>query len=248
VLPRREDFDAIFFDAGGTLIELDYPYIAARAAERGRSVALDVLRRAEGQARLAVDRHAQRGSAALASDGDRRPSYFGTLLDAAGLPSAERDAVVRDLEDEHARSNLWRRVAPGAHGALAALRARELRLAVISNADGRVEAMLRGMGLTEHLELVVDSHHEGVEKPDPEIFRRAAARLGVPVARACYVGDIHAIDVLGARSAGLTPVLIDAIGIYAGLDCAVVAHLDELVAAFGGAPRGASRAPAARPR
>lgn len=242
-LPRREDLDAILFDAGGTLIELDHPFIAARAAARGRQLAPDAVRRAEGQARLAVDRHAQRGNA-LTSDGDRRPSYFGTLLDAAGLAPAERDALVRELEDEHARENLWRRVAPGAHAALAALRARGLRLAVVSNADGRVEAMLRSMGLTEHLELVVDSHHEGVEKPDPAIFRRAATRLGVRVERACYVGDIHAIDVLGARSAGLAPVLIDAVGAYTGapaqggtrLDCATISHLDELVAGICGVP------------
>ena len=247
-LPRREDLDAILFDAGGTLIELDYAFIAARAAERGRQVALDALRRAEGQARLAVDRHAQRGNGGLASDGDRRPSYLGTLLDAAGLERAQRDHVVRELEAEHARENLWRRSAPGAQAALSALRAAGLRLAVVSNADGRVEAMLRGVGLTEHLELVVDSHHEGVEKPDAEIFRRAVARLGVPVERACYVGDIHAIDVLGARGAGLTPVLIDAVGAYAGIDCAVIAHLDELVAALGGAIRGASDAHTPRPR
>ena len=235
-LPRREDLDAILFDAGGTLIELDYAFIAARAAERGRRFELDALRRAEGQARLAVDRHAQRGNGGLTSDGDRRPSYFGTLLDAAGLAASERDAVVRELEAEHARENLWRRVAPGAIAALAALRARDLRLAVVSNADGRVEAMLRGMGLSEHLELVVDSHYEGIEKPDPEIFLRAADRLGVRVERACYVGDIHAIDVLGARRAGLAPVLIDAVGIYTGLDCPTIRHLDELVAGVGGAP------------
>jgi hypothetical protein len=51
----------------------------------------------------------------------------------------------------------------------------------------------------------------------------------VRVERACYVGDIHAIDVQGAPR-GLTPVLIDTVGICRGLDCAVVAHLDELVA------------------
>ena len=86
-----------------------------------------------------------------------------------------RDAVVAELEAEHARENLWRVAAPGARDALAALRARGLRLAVVSNADGRVEAILARLGLTEHLELVVDSHFEGVEKPDPAIFQRALA-------------------------------------------------------------------------
>jgi putative hydrolase of the HAD superfamily len=240
-LPQREHLDAIVFDAGGTLIELDYAFIAARTAARGRRIEAEALRRAEGQARLAVDRHAQRAEGSLSRDDARRPSYFGTLLEAAGLDARTREAVVRELEQEHARANLWRREAPGAQGALAALRAQKLRLAVVSNADGRVEAILRSIGLCSHLELVVDSHYEGVEKPDPEIFRRAVERLGVRVERTCYVGDIFAIDVRGARAAGLTPVLIDAVGAYAAPDCAVVTHLDELVAALCGAPGARSR-------
>jgi FMN phosphatase YigB (HAD superfamily) len=56
------------------------------------------------------------------------------------------------------------------------------------------------------------------------------------VERACYVGDIYAIDALGARAAGLLPVLIDSVGAYGALDCPVVAHLAELVAALPAAP------------
>jgi len=235
-LPRLDDLDAIFFDAGGTLIELDYAWIAARAAAHGHEAMPQALRRAEGAARRAIDRHARAAAGAVTSDGARRPSYFGTLLAAAGVDARVRDAVVADLEREHARENLWRNSAPGAEAALAALRDRGLRLAVISNADGRVEAILRERGLTRHLELVVDSHYEGVEKPDPAIFRRAAERLGVRVERACYVGDIYAIDVVGARGAGLAPVLIDSVGAYEALDCPVVAHLEELVAALAPAP------------
>lgn len=244
-LPRLEDLDAVLFDAGGTLIELDYAFIAARAAERERSVAPESLRRAEGQARRAIDRHAERARGVLANDGARRPDYFATLLDAAGLEPRIRDALVAELEAEHARENLWRVAAPGAHEALAALRGCGLRLAVVSNSDGRVEQILRGVGLAQHLELIVDSHLEGVEKPDPAIFRRAALRLGVRVERACYVGDIYAIDALGARAAGLAPVLIDAVGAYGALDCAVVAHLAELVAGVAG---GAERQSRGRPQ
>jgi putative hydrolase of the HAD superfamily len=232
-LPRREQLDAVLFDAGGTLIELDYAFIAARAAERARPLAPEALRRAEGRARRAIDAHAERAAGALAGDSVRRPGYFATLLEAAGLEGRARDAVIADLELEHARENLWRVEAPGAAAALSALRRRGLRLAVVSNADGRVERTLAAVGLTAELELVVDSHLEGVEKPDPAIFRRALERLRVRPERACYVGDIYAIDARGARAAGMAPVLIDAVGAYEELDCARVAHLDELVAGLG---------------
>ena len=81
--------------------------------------------------------------------------------------------------------------------------------------------MLRELGLARHLQLVLDSHIEGVEKPDPEIFRRALARLSLSAPRTVYVGDIYSIDALGARAAGLTPVLLDPLGGYADADCAI---------------------------
>ena len=112
---------------------------------------------------------------------------------------------------------------------LAGLRARGIATGVVSNADGRVEAMLGALGLAPHLEVVLDSHLEGVEKPDPEIFRRALARLDRPAARTLYVGDIYSIDALGARAAGLTPVLLDPLGGYADADCATIARLPELL-------------------
>jgi putative hydrolase of the HAD superfamily len=224
--PRLEDLDAVLFDAWGTLIELDYAFIASRVARHGPALAPEALRRAEGAARREVDRQAE--ARALARDTARRPSYFATLLDAAGLVAAAREAVVAELEREHARSNLWRVAARGAHAALARLRARGLKLAVVSNADGRVADGLAAQGLADPLDLIVDSHFEGVEKPDPEIFRRALERLGVEAGRACYVGDIYAIDARGAHAAGLRPLLVDAVGAYADLDCARIASLDEL--------------------
>jgi putative hydrolase of the HAD superfamily len=90
--------------------------------------------------------------------------------------------------------------------------------------------LLNRIGLGMHLDAIVDSHDEGVEKPDPKLFLRALERIGVAPARACYVGDIHAIDVRGARGAGIAPVLIDPVGAYAAPDCPVIAHLEELLA------------------
>ena len=60
----------------------------------------------------------------------------------------------------------------------------------------------------------------GVEKPDPRIFRLALARAGVGRPQAAYVGDLYSIDVLGARAAGLRPVLLDPGGCWPALEIA----------------------------
>ena len=52
----------------------------------------------------------------------------------------------------------------------------------------------------------------------------------MPAERTVYVGDIFAIDVLGARAAGLAAILIDETGGYADVECPRIAALAELLA------------------
>lgn len=221
--------DAIVFDAGGTLIELDYAHIAGFARARGHEVAVDVLRRGEVAARRAVDARAARAGRTDDTDAQRIESYFRRMLGGAGLADAIADAVAADVERAHAESNLWRVAIQGVPEALADLRATGMRTAVVSNADGRAAATLEAAGVADSFEHILDSHHEGVEKPDPEIFRRALARLGVGAPRAAYVGDIYSIDVVGARRAGMVPILVDPFDAFGDADCARIRSLRDLL-------------------
>jgi putative hydrolase of the HAD superfamily len=223
------DLDAVLFDAGGTLIRLDYAFMRACAARRQQDVSDAALARGEAIVRREIDRRAAQTGGPRDRDADRVAMYFGGVLESAGVPREVAEAAAAELAEEHARSNLWRVAMPGAASTLAALRARGFRVGVVSNADGRVAALLETAGLGPHLEAIVDSHLEGVEKPDPEIFRRALARLGVPAARTAYVGDIHSIDVVGAHAAGLAAILIDETGGYAGVACPRIAALADLL-------------------
>ena len=62
--------------------------------------------------------------------------------------------------------------------ALEPLRGR-FRLGVVSNANGTVRAKLARVNLARFFETIVDSHEEGIEKPDPRLFQIALARMGV---------------------------------------------------------------------
>jgi putative hydrolase of the HAD superfamily len=195
---------AILFDAGGTLIHVDGERVC-----RAAGVAWDAgcFRTAEANAvaavrRLVLDKPESR-------DAERLPLYLSEMLSGLGIadPGARREAAVR-VAAEHKRANLWSRAADGAPETLEALRVRGYRLACISNADGRVRALLETAGLSPWLEFVVDSFEAGVEKPDPRIFHAATDRLGIAPASCAYVGDIYEIDVVGAEGAGLAPVLI----------------------------------------
>lgn len=224
-----DPLDAVLFDAGGTLVHLDYAWMARVARARGVELAEAALRRAEAASRLAIDAHSRATGSVTGTDANRREGYFANLLRAAGVSAERVREIVADLEQVNLEANLWRVPLEQAAETLAGLRARGLRTAVVSNADGRVEALLHETGLGAHLELVVDSHYEGIEKPDPAIFERALARMGVRAERAVYVGDIYAIDVVGARAAGLSPILIDSVGAYPNADCPRISRLGELL-------------------
>ena len=112
--------------------------------------------------------------------------------------------------------------------ALQRLRASGRKLVVVSNANGRMRAALDRVGIGPHVDLVIDSSEEGVEKPDPRIFHRALERIGSRRETTVHVGDLFHTDVVGARAAGLRAVLLDVADLYGDHDCERVRSLTEL--------------------
>ena len=75
---------------------------------------------------------------------------------------------------------------------------------MITNGSTAVqEAEIAQLGLTDLFDAVFVSQREGIRKPNPEIFRRALARIGVEASEAWFVGDNAEDDIAGAVSAGL---------------------------------------------
>lgn len=213
---------AVLFDAGNTLLFLDYARMAV-AVGRALGVPLSGPRLAAGSraATLAMERE-------RAGDRERATAYLETLFVEAGVPSGRLDEVRSCLARLHGERHLWSGVADDTHDALARLRAAGLRLGVVSNSDGRAEEALAAAGLRDYFDVVIDSTLAGVEKPDPAIFRAALDALGVPPAQALYVGDLYEVDVIGARAAGMPAVLLVPPGSPPPGGCATVGSLGAL--------------------
>jgi putative hydrolase of the HAD superfamily len=99
---------------------------------------------------------------------------------------------------------------------LPALVATGARVAIVSNADGTVEARLREEGICQvgpgpgiPVDAVIDSSAVGVRKPDPRIWEPALAATGATADTAIHVGDSLVTDVGGARAAGIRPIHFD---------------------------------------
>ena len=93
--------------------------------------------------------------------------------------------------------------------ALRGLRARGIRLGVLSNAPSDLPRFLDRLGLTPHLDFVVVSAIEGVKKPDRRIFQAALSRAEARPDEVLHVGDMYVEDVIGGRAAGVRTLLIE---------------------------------------
>jgi HAD superfamily hydrolase (TIGR01662 family) len=113
--------------------------------------------------------------------------------------------------------------------ALDGLKQRGLKLGLISNIERDMSGALDELGLSAKLDVVVTSQDAGANKPQPEIFRYALSRAGVPPAEAIFIGDQYRVDVVGARGAGMKAILLDRVGLHEDItDCPRVRSLREV--------------------
>jgi putative hydrolase of the HAD superfamily len=235
------DIDALFLDLGNTLVSMDFALLCDVLAPHGVACDPRTLARAEAAARPAVSR--------FLADGPSRASpdvftfYLHRVLgELGGAAAASRDALAPRLAGEIRRTvstpRLWSHVLPGVPEALAALRAAGLTLVVVSNSDGTAEHGLAALGLRAHVHHVVDSALVGVEKPGPQIFLHALELAGAAPERTLHVGDLYAVDVVGAQAAGLHALLLDPYGDWPEVECDTAPDMAAVADAILGA-RGA---------
>lgn len=240
---RREPPRAILLDFGGVLVDVHHR--ALGLAEVSREVH-ELLRR-EGGNSLGAERVERDVRAAWAAYDDwkraqsRRPKprelrhdeFWGEFV-AADWPARARDPVVARASALCERIDVATKERPAkadARAALAGIAQRGIPMACVSNAlaGSGSRRLQREHGFEPYLGAQIYSNEVAMRKPNPGIFERAAAELGVDVTRCWYVGDTVDRDVLGARRARVGFVILLPSG-QTGLGPDVVATPDEVIA------------------
>jgi putative hydrolase of the HAD superfamily len=237
-----ERIECVLLDAGNTLVSIDFEWVRDELEALGVRCATGEVRRAEAAARPAISDALGRR---VSGEG---PEAFRLYLESvlAHLPAVARSGVGdvaalatrlgSVLRAAGRNDRLWSSVMPGVPETLERLRARGLRLAVVSNSDGSIEQGLERLGLRDCFDAVVDSFVVGVEKPDPRIFGHALARLGADPSRTLHVGDMVYADVVGARRAGIHAVLLDPFSDWGECDAVRLPDLPAVGVALGAGP------------
>lgn len=146
------------------------------------------------------------------------------LLQGMGKP----DSVLRDELVENTRQSAnWDHILPGTREALDRIH-KKYPIAVISNADGKIAAVLERCGILECFAGITDSGIVGHEKPHPAIFQAALRQMRADPGESLYVGDVYSVDYAGAMNAGMRAVLFDVAGAYKDRDLPRVESLAAL--------------------
>lgn len=216
---KGRDIKAVLFDYGGTLFKAARPWTEVRA--EGLASAYVLLRR--NGLKITVERfmefsdsifekYAEVEAREDKDIGDR--IKYQDIVDALfpRLPETTRARLAsganRAFWDTAAKSYPLRK---SARRSLKDLSSTGVRMGVVSNHHDydSLVGHLEESGIISHFQVIVVSEREGVRKPNTTIFARSLKAIGVEKEHALFVGDSPKHDIMGARAAGITTVLID---------------------------------------
>jgi putative hydrolase of the HAD superfamily len=197
---------AIFFDAVGTLFYLTKT-VGDHYALVGNEVGLKLdphkLNRAFYSAWEKMPGRAAINGPREDDDKGWWRELVGLVLDEAApaLTALDRDNFFEIAYEHFAEAGVWA-LYPEVIDVLEKLRWR-VRLAVVSNFDGRLRFILEQLGISKYFAHVFVSSEIGADKPDPEMFRRAMKFITLPPNEVLHAGDDPERDWRAATAAGL---------------------------------------------
>jgi len=222
---------AVLFDFGDTLVTLS-PAKEELFASAARSVGLKLGPAAVKRAYQIVDFHNKYSSVQIPNRDTFYENYNEQVCEALGISSyfgKLRPALTAQFKQHKS----WKLIEDAAE-VLRRLHERGLPLALVANWDANLSSLAAQLGIKHFFSVIVPSQEVGAEKPDPAIFQRTLDHLSLSAGtgQIVYVGNEYRADVMGARAAGLIPVLIDRSGVYQHADCLRFSSLLEWLEAM----------------
>ena len=216
---------ALFLDVGDTLV---YPHpsaaelMAGICREAGFPVTAGQFEAVEATVgpRILERQRAATELYSTSMDNSRRfwVWVYGEILGELDAPAALRERLSLRFHECFNTLETWRLFDDSIPTleALQPLRQSGLVMAIISNWEDWLDALLAHLEVDRYFDFAIISAGMQLEKPDPAIFRAALDRAGVRAGEAMHVGDsIHA-DIEGAHNVGIDPVFLDRRGRLSG--------------------------------
>lgn len=220
---------AVFFDFFNTLVYFDPPrekHFADCAAMCGVNVSPEAVAAALPDADAWWRSENLRSAISQRDQESKFEAYRGyglrILRDAAGSVTPEQ--ALNMLAKAFSIGFNFRNY-PDSLPTLQGIQERGLPMGLISNIGEDIDSYLNKAGFDGFFQYKVTSFEAGYDKPNPEIFLLALQKAGVKADEALYVGDQYDQDVIGARAAGIKPILIDRDGASQKRDCVVIGSL-----------------------
>lgn len=156
-------------------------------------------------------------------------NYMNLRMEKMGVTPEEaevfRPMLSKFFEEEYEPED-W--VPPELHEVLPALRERGYILAVLSNRRSVFEDLMKEIGLYDYFDAIMAAGEVGKWKPNPEVFDKLLTRFSLAPRQTIYVGDNYYADVVGARNAGISPLLYDPREIFPDPDCPKITDFHAL--------------------
>jgi len=226
---KDREIKAVFIDMDGTLVHLPSDFTPSRFLQQvyrklGLQVELERIERAYEETEGWWQKH-------FADDytcwtRENFVEHNRRLLVRLGLDRKEDElnSLAERVQDHWERlpEEAGELLYPEVRTALEGFAARGLILGILSHRPlHTIQSSLRKHGLTQSFDIIVNPWVADAPRGrlDPVMWEYALGKAGVMPDEAAHFGDRYDHDVLGARAAGVLPVLIDREGKYKGVDC-----------------------------
>jgi putative hydrolase of the HAD superfamily len=191
---------AVVFDFYGTLT----PVSASEAwAQNAAKLAAVMGVSPEALVHVMEDSFPERISGAL---GDVRQT-MGAVAERLGIRLSE-EQLDKAAQTRRAVQESMFELRPEALGVIGRLRSAGIRIGLVSDCTTELPDAWPRLPLAAVVDAPVFSCVEGTRKPDPRLFRKAAADLGTEPGRCVYVGDGGGRELTGASGVGMRAVLL----------------------------------------